>query len=32
MDKVVSEGKELEWIKGELRALSESYPVVGESK
>ena len=32
MDKVVSEGKELEWIKRELRALSESYTVVGESK
>jgi hypothetical protein len=32
MDKVVSESKELEWIKHELHALPEIYPVVGESK
>ena len=32
MDKVVSESKELEWIKHELDALPETSPVVGESQ
>ena len=32
IDKLVSENKELEWIKHELRALPDSYPVVGEKK